>query len=44
MSDSSASPFSLRDLSSGLYDVVDQADMYQDEDSLVECALGRGPA
>ena len=44
MTDSSASPFSLRDLCSGLYDFPDRADMYQDGDSLVECALGGGPA
>ena len=44
MTDSSASPFSLRDSCLGLYDVLDRADMYQDEDSLVECALGGGPA
>ena len=44
MPDSSASPFSVRDLCSGLYDVLDRADMYQDGDSLVECALGGGPA
>ena len=40
MTDSGTSPFSLRDLCSGLYDVLDRADMYQDGDSLVECALG----
>ena len=44
MTDSSASPFSLRDFCSGLYDVLDRADMYQDGDSLVECAMGGGPA
>ena len=37
MTDSSASPFSLRDFCSGLYDV-------QDGDSLVERAMGGGPA
>ena len=41
MTDSGAPPFSLRDLCSGLYDVLDRADMYQDGDSLVECAFGR---
>ena len=44
MTDSTASPFSLRDLCSGLYDVLDRADMYQDRDSLVECALREGLA
>ena len=44
MLDSSASPFSLRDFCSGLYDVLDRADMYQDGDSLLECAMGGGPA
>ena len=44
MTDSSASPFSLRDFCSGLYDVLDRADMYQDGGSLVECAMGGGPA
>ena len=44
MTDSSASPFSLRDFCSGLYDVVDRAGMYQDGYSLVQCAMGRGPA
>ena len=44
MTDSSASPFSLRDFCSGLYDVLDRADVYQDGDSLVECAVGGGPA
>ena len=44
MTDSSASPLSLRDFCSGLYDVLDRADMYQDGDSLVECAMGGGPA
>ena len=43
MTDNSAPPFSLRDLSSGLYDVLDRVDMYQDGDSLVGCALGGGP-
>ena len=42
MTESSASPFSLRDFCLGLYDVLDWADMYQDGDSLVECAMGRG--
>ena len=44
MTNSTASPFSLRDLCSGLYDFLDRANMYQDGDSLVECALGGGPA
>ena len=44
MTDSSAYPFSLRDFCSGLYDVLDRADMYQDGDSLVKCAMGGGPA
>ena len=42
MTDSNVSPFSLRDFCSGLYDVLDRADMYQDGDSLVECAMGGG--
>ena len=41
MTDNSASPFTLRDLCSGWYE---RADMYQDGDSLVECALEGGPA
>ena len=44
MTDISASPFSLRDLCSGLHDVLHRADMYEDGDSLVECTLGGGPA
>ena len=44
MADSSASPFNLRALCSGLYDVLDRADMYQERDSLLECALGGGLA
>ena len=44
MTDNIASPFSLRDFCSGLYDLLDRADMYQDGDSLVECAMGVGPA
>ena len=42
MTDSRASPFSLRDFCSGLYDVLDRSDMYQDGDSVVECAMGGG--
>ena len=44
MTDNSASPFSLRDICLGLYDVVDRGELYQDGDPLVECALGGGPA
>ena len=44
MIDNSASPFSLRDFCSELYDVLDRADMHQDGDSLVGCAMGGGPA
>ena len=44
MTDSTASPFRLRDFCSGLYDVLHRADMYQDGDSLVECPMGGGPA
>ena len=43
MTDSSGSQFSLRHLCSGPYDVPDRADMYQDGESLVKCALGGGP-
>ena len=44
MTDNSASPFSLPDICSGWYDVVDRGELYQDGDSFVECALGGGPA
>ena len=44
MTDNSAPPFSLRDICSGLHDVVDRGELYQAGDSLVECALGGGPA
>ena len=44
MTDNKASPFSLRDICSGLYSVVDRGELYQDGHSLVECALGGGPA
>ena len=44
MIDNSASPFSLRDICSGLYDIVDRGELYQDGDSFVECALGGGLA
>ena len=44
MTDNNASPFNLRDICSGLYDVVDWGEVYQDRDSLMECALGEGPA
>ena len=40
MTGNSASPFRLREIWSGLYDVVDRGELYQDGDSLVECALG----
>ena len=43
MTDNSASPFTLRHICSGLYDVVDLGQLYQDGDSWVECALGGGP-
>ena len=36
MTDNSASPFSLQDICSGLYDVVDPGELYQDGDSMVE--------
>ena len=42
--DNSASPFSLQGLCSGLYGVLERAGMYQDGDSVVECALGGGSA
>ena len=41
MTDSSASPFSLPDLCSALYDVVDRADMYQDGDCWWSALLGQ---
>ena len=44
MTDSSASPFNLRDFWLGLYDVEDRVDMYQDGDSLVECVMEGGRA
>ena len=44
MIDNSASPFSLRDICSRLYDVVDRGKLYQDGDSLAECVVGGGPA
>ena len=44
MIDNIASPFSLRDICSGSYDVADRGELYQDGDSLVECALAGGPA
>ena len=40
MADNSASPFILRDICSGLYDVVDRGELYQDGEAVVECALG----
>ena len=42
--DSETISHSLRDLCSWLYDILDRGDMYQDGDSLVECALRGGLA